>query len=286
MRLTERDLIVFKEFLNLGPLIAKHLVTLGIFPNQKKSRDRLRLLHQKGYVDCCSKPYFGRGRPEYVYYLNQRKANEILLLLDCSREDICIMKPSAYAPLLLHHLAINDFVICIRQACKHSGVYEASIIPEYKQLSSKVSKLKKSTAQSFITTELIPDGLICLSRKKDATKSLLFFEIYRATQTLEGGERSIRHKLEDYIAYRKQGLYSNFSDLFSHSFKGFRVLLVVYSVSYLEKLKNICNEIAPAGLFWLALNEDITPTTVFKPIWHVSGEEGLEAIVNLKERGE
>lgn len=283
IRLTQRDLDCFKEFLDLGCLTAKQLVNLSLFPNEKKSRDRLRRLNQARYVEYCPKPYFGPGRPEYIYYLNEKKINEIISLLGCVRQDVYFTKPSAHSPILLHHLAITDFVICVRQACKQSGIYGAEIIPEYKQIAGRISKLKKTIAQRFITTEIIPDGLICLSRQKEDRKSLLFFEIYRGTQTIESGERSIRHKLEAYITYGKRELYTSLSDLFSYSFKGFRVLLVVYSVSYLEKLKKICSEIAPLDLFWLALNENITPATLFKPIWHVSGKEGLKALVKVGE---
>lgn len=284
MKLTERDMMCFKEFTDLGVLTAKQLV--NHFPNEKKARDRLNVLHREGYIDHCPKPYYGAGRAEHVYYLNQKKVDEILELVGCSREDACIMKPSAYAPLLLHHLAINDLVICVKKACEQSGSYEAKIIPEYKQVYGKARKLKKSIAQSFIikgmTTEIIPDGVICISRQKEIAKTLLFFEIYRGTQTLQGEKHSIQHKLEAYVAYWEQALYKYFSDLFSYSFKGFRVLLVIHSPAHLEKLKKICNQIAPPGLFWLALSKDITPKTVFKPIWHVPGENGIKAIVNLK----
>ena len=282
-RLTDRDIACFKELFNYNALTATQLVNLELFPNEKKARERLILLHQEGYLDYCDKPYFGRGRPEHVYYLKQRKVNEVLQLLGYSRDEVCLMKPSAYSPLLLHQLAITDFVICVRQACKQSGSYEVNIIPEYKQITGKVTKLKKSIAQSVVIngvdTEIIPDGLICLSRKQEVVKSLLYFEIYRGTQTLEGGKQNIRSKIEAYAAYWEQGQYKDFAGLFSYGFKGFRVLLVVQTVSYLENLKKICSQVAPAGLFWLTLNEQIRPDTFFKPIWHVSGEGMLRAIV-------
>jgi len=282
-RLTDRDITCFKELFNYKALTATQLVNLDLFPNEKKARERLIMLHQEGYLDYCDKPYFGRGRPEHVYYLKQRKANEILQLLGYPHDEACLMKPSAYSPLLLHQLAITDFVICVRQASKQCGNYEAKIIPEYKQLPGKVTKLKKSITQSVVIkgvdTEIIPDGLICLNRKQETAKSLLFFEIYRGTQTLEGGKPNIQSKIEAYVAYWEQGLYKDFADLFSYDFKGFRVLLIVQPVSYLENLKEICSQIAPAGLFWLALNEQISPVTFFKPIWYVSGEEGLKALV-------
>ena len=282
-RLTDRDIACFKEFFNYNALTATQLVNLELFPNEKKARERLVMLHQEGYLDYCDKPYFGCGRPERLYYLKQRKANEVLQLLGYPRDEACLTKPSAYSSLLLHQLAITDFVICVRQACKQSGTYEARIIPEYKQLAGKVTKLKKSIAQSVVIngvdTEIIPDGLICFCRKQEAAKSLLFFEIYRGTQTLEGRKQNIRNKLEAYVAFWEQGLYKDYADLFSYDFKGFRVLLIVQPVSYLENLKKICSQIAPAGLFWLVLNEQISPNTFFEPIWHVSGEAELKALV-------
>lgn len=96
---------------------------------------------------------------------------------------------------------------------------------------------------------------------------------------MEGGKQSIRNKIGAYVSFWEQGLYKDFADLFSYDFKGFRVLLIVQSASYLENLKKICSQIAPAGLFWLALREHIIPTTFFKPIWCVSGEAGLKALV-------
>lgn len=280
VRLTQRDISCFKELLDLGVLTAKQLVNLSLFPNEKKARDRLRVLNQAGYVSFCPKPSFAAGRAEYVYYLNKSKLNAVGQLLGSLEDKVYLMKPSAYSPLLLHHLAINDFVISFRQAAISLG-YEAKIIPEYRQLPDKSAKLKKSLSQTVIvkgkTTEIIPDGVICLNRQK--IKSLLFFEIYRGTQALEGTTHSIQNKLEAYVYYWQQGLYKRYADLFAYRFKGFRVLVVVPSLSSIEKLKHICQEFAPIGLFWFALQEDIKPDTIFTPIWHVTGEEGLKAII-------
>lgn len=281
-RLTDRDIDCFKEFLNYHGLTVAQLVKLELFPNEKKARERLAVLHVGGYLDYCDKPYFGRGRPEHVYYLKQRKIGEVLQLLGCSPAGYRLIKPSAYSPFLLHQLAITDFSICVRRACKQSGSYEATIIPEYKQLYKKTSELKKSIAQRVVVNgvdvELIPDGLICMCNKQQTAKSLFFLEIFRGSQTLEG-EKGVRDKIEAYSAYWEQGLYKDFTEIFSCDFKGFRVLLVVEPVSYLEKLNEICSQKAPAGLFWLALSEHISPDTFFKPIWHVSGETELKALV-------
>lgn len=283
LKLTQRDLSCFKEFLDLGVLTAKQLVNLSLFPNEKKARDRLRLLNQADYVSFCPKPSFAAGRAEYVYYLNKTKLNSVGQLLGSLEEKVCLLRPSAYTPLLLHHLAINDFVISIRQAARLSG-YEAKIIPEYRQLPDKSEKLKKSLSQTVTvkgkTIEIIPDGVICLSRQK--IKSLLFFEIYRGTQILEGATHSIQNKLEAYVYYWQQGLYRRYADLFAYRFKGFRVLVVIPLLSSIEKLKRICQEFAPIDLFWFALQEDIKPESIFKPIWHVTGEEGLKAIIKRR----
>jgi len=280
LKLTQRDLSCFKELLELGVLTAKQLVSLSLFPNEKKARDRLRILSQAGYISFYPKPSFAAGRAEYVYYLNKAKLNTVVQHLGSLEEKIYLIKPSAYAPLLLHHLAINDFVISIRQAARLSG-YEAKIIPEYKQLPDKSEKLKKSLSQTITvkgkTTEIIPDGVVCLSRQE--IKSLLFFEIYRGTQVLEGATHSIQNKLEAYVSYWQQGLYKRYADLFAYPFRGFRVLMVLPLLSSIEKLKRICQEFSPVGLLWFALQEDIKPDTIFKPIWHVTGEEGLKAII-------
>lgn len=274
-RLTQRDLTCCKELLDLGCLTAKQLVALSLFPNEKKARDRLRLLNE--YIAYCSKPYLGPGRAEYVYYISPKRAGEILGLLGRSREDCTIVKPAAYSPMLLHHLAITDFVICLRQACKRSGLYEAVIIPEYKKISGK-GQLKKATSQTVIlrgvANEIIPDGVACLCRNN--AKTLFFFEIYRGSQSLEGG---IQRKLETYATYLDQGLYSDFTELFSYRFSGFRVLLVASSESYLEGLKKICSQISPSNIFWIALDREIA-SSVFGKIWHVPGENSLKAIVN------
>lgn len=281
LRLTERDQMVFREFFEHGILTARQLTRLGYFPNEKKCRDRLHLLNKEGYVEFCQKPDFGRGRAEYVYSLRKRKIAEITQLSGCTSEEICSVKP-ADSPLLLHHLAIVDFAICVRQACKKSGIYEAGIIPEYKRWPGKQDKLRKSVGQSvaFKGTqfEIIPDGVICLTRIKDNTKALLFFEIYRGTQTLEGSKHSIQQKLEAYIAYLEQRSYERWARDLAYPFKGFRVLAVIHSVSALEKLKVLCQKMV-RGLFWLALVNEITPDTFFNPIWHVPGEEGLKALV-------
>jgi len=284
-RLTQRDMAFLNKLIYFDYLTAKQLVSAGLFPNEKKARDRLRLLHQAEYLEYCLKPYLGPGRSEYVYHLSSKRISEIAGLLGCVREEICLVRP-VYSPVLLHHLAINEFIISLQNACKRSGVYEATIIPEYRKLAGR-GKLKKATSQNVVVrgkeVELIPDGVVCLSRGN--AKTLLFFEIYRGSQALEGEERSIRNKLEVYAAYCDQKLYKNFSELFSYPFAGFRVLMIVSSTSYLEKLKKICSELGHIGLFWLALEKDISSDTIFKPIWQVPGEEMLKAIVNNKDKG-
>lgn len=286
LRLTERDKLVFKEFLDHGFLTARQLTHLEYFPNEKKCRDRLRLFNKEGYVEFCQKPGFGgRGRAEYVYALSKRKIVGITQLLGCTSEEICSVK-LANSPMLLHHLAIVDFAICVRQACKKSGTYEAGIIPEYKRWPGKQEKLRKSVGQSIAFKgtqfEIIPDGVICLTRIKDNAKALLFFEIYRGTQTLEGSKHSIQQKLEAYVAYLEQKSYERWVRDLAYPFKGFRVLVIVHSVSTLEKLKILCQKMAHC-LFWLALVNEITPDTFFNPIWHVPGEEGLKALVKGNE---
>lgn len=281
LKFTERDQMVFREFFEHGILTARQLTRLGYFPNEKKCRDRLRLLNKEGYLNFCQKPQFGIGRAEYVYCLNKRKITEITQLLGCTAEEICVARP-AYSPFLLHHLAIIDFCICVRNACKKSGEYEAHLIPEYKRWEGKQDRLKKSTSQNIVfkgsNFEIIPDAVICLTRRKDMLKSLIFLEIYRGTQTMEGHKHSIQQKLEAYAAYLEQKGFECFSESLAYPFKGFRVLLIVHSVSSLEKLKSICQRIVN-GLFWLAVVNDITADTFFKPIWHVSGEEGLKVLV-------
>ena len=280
LRFTERDEMVFREFFEHKFLTAKQLTSLGYFPNEKKCRDRLHLLNKEGYIDFCQKPGFGKGRAEYVYYL-KRKAMEIIQLLGCTTEEICAAKP-AYSPFLLHHLAIVDFSICVRNACEKSGGYEAKIIPEYKRWKAGQGNLKKATSQTIAfkgsNFEIIPDAVMCFTRREDNLKSLLFLEIYRGTQTIESSKHSIQQKLEAYGAFLEQKSYGHFSESFSYPFNGFRVLIVVHSVSSLEKLKALCQKIAH-GLFWLAVINDITPDTFFKPVWHVPGEEGLKALV-------
>jgi len=273
-RITQRDLECCREFVNFGCLTAKQLVALSVFPNEKKARDRLRLLNLTGYIAYCTKPYLGPGRAEYVFYINPKKASEISGLL--GMEDRSMVKPTAYTPMLLHHLAITDFAISLRQACVRSGFYKVVVIPEYKKMFGQ-KKLKKATTFDGMSNEIIPDGVACLSRNN--VKTLLFFEIYRGLQSLEGGERSIQHKLELYAAYLDQGLYSSFSELFSYKFSGFRVLLVASSESYLEGLKRICSGIIPSNMFWIALDRDVA-SSAFGRIWHVPGEDSLKAIVN------
>ena len=284
LRLTERDKLVFKEFFDHGFLTAKQLTRLEYFPNEKKCRDRLRLLYREGFLDFCQKPEFGHGRPEHVYCLHKRKVKQIAQLLECTTEEVCVAKPG-YSPFLLHHLAIVDFCICARNACQKSGEYEAQIIPEYKRWEGRPNNLKKATSQNIVfkgsNFEVIPDAVMCLTRK-DKLKSLMFVEIYRGTQTLEGDKHSIQQKLEAYVANLEQKSYERLAKDLAYPFKGFRVLMVVHSVSALEKLKTLCQKMAH-GLFWLTLVNNITPDTFFNAIWHVSGDEELKALVKGSE---
>lgn len=284
-RFTERDKVVFREFFEHGFLTARQFVGLGHFPNEKKCRDRLRLLNKEGYIDFCEKPGFRQGRAEYVYYLNKRKLAEITQLSECASDEVCIAKPN-YSPMLLHHLAIIDFCICVRNACKETGEYETLLIPEYKRWKGKSDKLKKSTSQNIVfkgeNLEVIPDAVMCLSRVKDKLRSLIFVEIYRGTQTIDGSRNSIRQKLEAYVAYWEQKTYERFSRILSYPFKGFRVMILVHSVSHFEKLKALCQKVAH-GLFWLALVDNITPNTFFGPVWCVSGEGEPKSLVKGME---
>jgi hypothetical protein len=246
------------------------------FPNEKKARRRLRLLHNAGYLIRFGRPNLEAvGRGEYVYYLSSQGAEEI------REEKIPKRRPKGLATIE-HLLLLNDFRISLELACRGSQ-FSTAFIAEYDKRDERARTFEKRTTDWVVIPEtkervrFTPDGVFSIANTEG--KNVLFFlEIDRGSENLRssGSNKGFAERIAVYKRYMDSNGYSRYGEDFNYEFKGFRLLIVTSTQHRLEELKRIASEADSRGFVWLTVQQNITPETLFGPIWQVASTEDKE----------
>ncbi len=113
---------------------------------------------------------------------------------------------------------------------------------------------------------LIPDALFVLTRNQ--LSSLLCLEYDRSTERL----CIIQHKAQRYIAALESNAHRAVAELASHSFSGFRVLVVCDGKRRLQSMGRVLARVDARPIFWLALREHVLADALGS-IWLVAGDK-------------
>jgi hypothetical protein len=252
------------------------------FPNERKSRRRLRALHEVGYLKRFERPNLEAvGRGEYIYSLSTKGCKTY------GEEPVAKRRRKSLLTVE-HHLLLNDFRISLGQSCSNSE-FSCEFIAEYDRCECSADKLAKRTTDCVVVPETMervrftPDGVFSIANQ-EGKKLLFFLEIDRGTENLSasGNSRSFAERIAAYKHYLDGKGYARYCEEFQFEFRGFRLLVVTTSLQRLEHLKEIAADVDPRGVVWLCLQKDITPETLFGAIWFVAkiGDSDLHSIVS------
>jgi len=263
-RLTERDKNIIL-WLSLCSFLSARQLTQAFFDTAKNCRRRLGILEKAGYTNAVSSPlHVGVGRAEKLYFLNKKKRDDILELLDSYPVPIEPFRQAAITSDFHHHSRISDFLINLA-ACEENGLIdELIVVPEHRNVRTK----KRLTTDTDI---IRPDARFTFSC--NAKRYGYCLEIHTGTQ----GAPVIREKLEKYIHFAQSGQQLNIADEY---FDAFRCLVVTDKEKDAQKLTLLTRELNSNNLFcvtsWEHINkpEDI----IFRKIWQAASHKKMGSL--------
>jgi hypothetical protein len=240
---------------------------------------RLKLLFHNGYVQRIPRP-LAQGSQEPVYVLDKEGAKALTRKHTGNKaQTIKAPSPSQLpkALALEHLLLINQVRLSLevgatlRTASTHNSPQITAELGEWhgsdKAKFSLLSEPRSGEKQRKLT--LIPDGLAVLRQRRTTADNKLQTQRHFCFIEVDTGSESQRvlgDKCRLYVRYWQEGGFAG--DYHLPPQVGFRVLFVLHSPKRLETFLDAVQEL-PAGksLFRAALEEHITPTHIFEPIW-------------------
>jgi hypothetical protein len=229
---------------------------------------RLKLLFHRKYVRRLARHSTG-GMQEPAYLLDKQGAKILSL-----RHGAVSARASSQLPKLAaleHSLAINQFRVSLVASCART----VSTPAEVKLLqwnSGEASKFSVSMSSVSISpgepksragerkVVLIPDGFFVF--KTPSLRLFYFLEMDLGSEA----SRVLVEKCRAYYAFWQSG---GFGEKYSLEGKvGFRVLFVAPTEKRAATILNAFDKLdAGKAMFWIALQEEITPLDMMRPLW-------------------
>ena len=272
-KLTGRDLDVVVDIYKYRYLTTSQIKELH-FPSLQTTNRRLRALTTLGLVS-----FFEVANvPERIYRLTSAGARSVAEALGTPEEEL-LWKARSTPPkdyyFMRHFAAVTDFRIMLTQACLQEGVELLGFVPEHYGVKHKSGKLRSYirdvVADVAAPGEKIahtPDGVFALQR--DQSPALFFLEIDRGTESISSVERGIARMIRFYEGLAESGKYQAYAEDFRCStFKNFRLLLVTTTEKRMQNMRDQLGIRANPlfSYFWLSFQSNLSPLTVFGPIW-------------------
>jgi hypothetical protein len=274
-KFTERDSQLLVDLYKHRFLTISQLQRLH-FPSMQTAYRRMRVLAAQGHVSVFTVP----GIEESIYTLTTQGLEAVAGALGVDREQlrrsVTKTKPGDYY-FMRHFVAINDFIIVLKQACEGSSVELLGFIPDYygeKTGQGRAAKYIRDVTCDISTARAdlahTPDGVFALSR--EGVSALFFLEIDRGTETVSDSERGVLKSLRFYTSYLLEGKYQRYAHDFGVSeFRGFRSLYVTTSATRLANIRKAAGDLpVPQKVkrfHWITTTDQLTQDTIFTPIW-------------------
>lgn len=240
---------------------------------------RLKLLFHARYVRRLARPSTG-GMREPVYLLDKEGARHLSQL----HGEVTVRAPSQLPKLasLEHLLAINQFRISLTAACAAARAYALS--QSDTEIPLRLLEWKSSTVAKFTVVlpdgsdkyraarkvSLIPDAGFTL--KAPPLKLFYFLEVDLGS---EAG-RVLADKCRAYAAFWQSGGFAREYSVAANV--GFRVLFVAPTPKRAQTILGAIQKLeAGKSLFRVALQDQITPRELLRPIWQGAGQEGRKS---------
>jgi len=262
-----RDRAIMIALYSFRILSREQIEMLFNFKCTRRVNNRLRKLYDHRYISRFFQPTI-RGSAKAIYYLGPKGVNIVSEELGHDRKDIQRKRKSTSQFkefFLAHAMEINDIRIAFTLAIlvNPEMKLERWINDNDCQQEYWISKPEKDVVKRFR-----PDGYFRFWHQGKLYS--FFLEHDRSTMTLDRFKKKVH-------------LYEEFADLgyYRQRFgvKYFSVLVVTRSQ---ERLKNIKKtvEAVTDRFFWYTTLEQITPTTVFNPIWQRTARNEYFPLIN------
>jgi hypothetical protein len=272
MRLTPRDLRVILAVHDHRVLRRDQIERL-LFPSKNTANERLKRLHQHGYLARRRLPVeYGEGSSQALYLLASRGAQIVAEQLGLDLAEIGWARSHNHVSTLFleHTLMINDMRIAITLGAARQGYHVERWIRE--------DALKVAPDRVWIEPEpghrrcvaLVPDAYGCLSTGSRRTH--FFVEADRATET----NRRWAQKVLAYLAYVRSGAYAR-----RYHTDCLRILTITTSEKRLLNLLRTTHKAGGGPQFWFAHLGQVSPETILQaPVWHVPGRASPQPLIS------
>jgi hypothetical protein len=278
MRLTPRDIELVLA-IHAHRVLRRDQVQRLLFPSKNTANERLKRLHQHGYLVRRRLPVeYGLGSSQALYLLARRGAQLVAerLGVDIADVDWSPARNRVSTFFLEHTIAINDVRIAVTLAAARRGYAVERWIAEdeLKRAPERVA-IEDGDHQST-TVAFVPDGYFLLNL--GPRRASFFLEVDRATMANARWARKVRA----YLAYVRSGAYAR-----RYRSNCLRVLTVTTSEKRMRNLlrttKTACADGSAAHMFWFTWLDQVTPEAVLSaPIWHIPGRSELVPLISPK----
>jgi hypothetical protein len=241
---------------------------------------RLKLLFHGKYVRRLARPSIA-GMQEPVYLLDSEGAKTLSL----RHGEVSARAPSQLPKLaaLEHILAINQFRVSLTAASLARDTQSGCELLEWQagnaaKFSVTFATDPKKPIPRKVT--LIPDGRFAV--KTGELKLFYFLEVDLGSEV----SRILTEKCRTYYAFWQSG---GFGEQYSVAANvGFRVLFIAPTAKRAATILGAIQKLEVGrNMFWVALQEEITPSTITRPIWRdavIERDAVSERDAAIKER--
>ena len=269
MRLTPRDIALVDAIYRYRVLRRDQAQQL-FFPSKNTANQRLKLLHQHGFLARRRLPVeYGQGSGQALYLLGGRGAGLVAAQLGVDVAEIGWRRTHNHvgSPFLEHTLMINDVRLAVEAAASQHGYQIAAWLRE--------EELKVAPDRVWVETQsrqrrrmaVVPDAYFRLSMV--GHRACFFLEADRATET----QGRWAQKIRAYLAYIHSGAY-----LRRYGSRSLRILAVTTGEKRMANLVRTTAQICRSseqGLFWFATLDHVAREAVLDaPIWQIPGQDG------------
>ena len=268
MILQPRDKEIIKAVLSFRIISRQQLQHLFSITCTRRINQRLRKLYDHKYLSRYFLPNT-RGSGQAIYYVGPRGAVIVAEELGIDLQEIK-RKRKATAELhelfLNHALGLNDIRIAFNRGLVNRPGME---LERWINDNDCHQEYHVAVHGRNVTRRFRPDGyfrIVCQGKLYSC-----FVEFDRSTMTIG----RFVGKVQSYIDFGSMGYYQK-----RFGVKYFRVLVVTKSAERLNNLKKAVGSITDK-LFWFTTIDQITPDTVFGPIWQRVGKQELYPLIEL-----
>lgn len=269
MRLTPRDIALVDAIYRCRVLRRDQAQRL-FFPSKNTANQRLKLLHQHGFLARRRLPVeYGQGSGQALYLLGGRGAALVAAQLGVDVAEIGWRRTHNHvsSPFLEHTLMINDVRLAVEAAASQQGYQIETWLREEELKVAPDRVWVETQARQRRRIAIVPDAYFRLSTA--GHRACFFLEADRATET----QGRWAQKIRAYLAYVHSGSY-----LRRYGSRSLRVITVTTGEKRMVNLVRTTAQVCRADeqrLFWFATLDQIAPEAVLDaPIWRIPEHDG------------